>query len=299
MSFSNIKRGIDKFINKIKKIFGFSKVEGKIIIAIGGRGGGKTETAKQLCRELKGKKFVFEFDRNGDFIELNEKDKDEYRDIPNCTIIEDGEVELEAGLYINEDFSMLTKEGEAKYLELLKHIRHKGINIIIITHSIGQIPNNILHVVNCLLLYKNAGITPQKLATLITPKKAYAIKRALSNLKEYEYYFISLEDEAWVSQPIDNRDVKILKDYLNGKLKELEDIRTDNNNEGDKEDKRRANAKKPEIEDAISKGMSYDLIAKRYDTKKSYIMKIASEMRRRGVKLPDRRGKEWRRRMRR
>ena len=295
MGFSNIKTGIDRLINKIKKIFGVSKVEGKIIIAIGGRGSGKTETAKQLCKELKGKKFVFEFDRNGDFVELNEKDREEYKDIPNCTIIEDDETELEAGLYINEDFSMLTKEGEAKYLELLKHIRHKGINIVIITHSIGQIPNNILHGANCLLLYKNAGVTPQKLATLITPKKAYAIKRASSNLKEYEYYFISLENEAWVSHPIGNRDVEVIKDYLNGKLDGLEDIVTDNNND-DKEDKRRANAKKSEIERLISMGMSYDWIAAICDTKKSYIMKLASEMRRRGMELPDRRSREWRRR---
>jgi len=296
MSFGKIiKRGIDEFINKIKNIFGLSKVEGKIIIVIGGRGSGKTETAKHLCKEFKGKKFVFEFDRYGDFMELNEKDKEEYKDISNCTIIEDDETELEAGLYINEDFSMLTKEGEAKYLELLKHIRHKGINIVIITHSIGQIPNDILHVANCLLLYKNAGVTPQKLATLITPKKAYAIKRELSNLKEYEYYFISLEDEAWISHPISNRDVKVIKDYLNGKLKELEDIRTDNNND-DKEDKRMANAKKSEIEILISRGFPYDLIARICDTKKSYIMKLASEIRRRGAKLPDRRSREWRRR---
>jgi len=136
-----IKKGIDKFITKIKEIIGKSGAEGKILILIGGRGSGKTETIKNLCNEVKGKKYVFEFNKDGEFVELNDKDKKEYSNIKDCAIIEDMDnQDIEAGLYINEDFSKPTRDGEAVYLDLIKHTRHKGINIMIVTHTLNQIP---------------------------------------------------------------------------------------------------------------------------------------------------------------
>lgn len=165
--------------------------------------------------------------------------------------------------------------------------------MMIIAHTIGQIPNDILHQSNCLILYKNAGITAQKLATLITPKKAYTVKKALSDLKDYEYYFISIEDELWHNST-ENRDVEIIKKYLKGKIKgELLEIKTDREKKKG-EDGRKKNAKTRKIKEAIRQGRDYLWIAEEYDTTSGYLRKIASEMRKNKEPILDRRRKEWR-----
>ncbi len=283
-------------MSQAKRLVGYPTVEGKILILIGGRGSGKTETAKQLCKELRGPKSVFELNSNGEFTPLNDKDRKEYEAIRGVTIVTGDDTEFQPGLFINEDFSGLTGDGEAKYLEWLKHIRHKGINVVIVTHTLKQIPENILQTSNCLLLYKNAGMSAQKLATLITTRKAYAIKAALSSLNDYEYYFLSIEDELW-HNPTENRDAGIIKKYLQGKIRgELHEIETDKQKQHH-EDLRKKNAKTPHIREAIRQGRDYTWITAEYQTSYNYVKKIASEMRTSNGEIPDRRRKDWRRRI--
>ena len=290
-----IKKGIQWLTTRIKRLIGQSKISGKSIILLGGRGCGKSETVKQVCRLLKGNKFIFEFNKDGEFTEINEKDEEEYRKIKDCILLEHCEEnsDIENGLLVNEDFSKLTRDGEAKYLDLMKHLRHKGLNILIVTHSLKQIPDDILRISEILMLYKKAGITAQKLSTLITPKKAYAIKKALSDLDQYQYYFISLEDELWY-KPTENRDVDIIDKYLKGKGKKyLQAIETKKET---REDKRKKDAKTPKIKEAIKKGKNYTWIKQEYQTTNGYLRKLTSEMRTQGEQLPDRRTREWKKR---
>ena len=94
----------DRFSDSIKLIM--KQVEhGQVIILLGQRGRGKSETVKSLCKKLSGHKYVVRLNENLCAIHMNPDDKKDYTKLPRCKVIEDTEdIIWESGIYIFEDF---------------------------------------------------------------------------------------------------------------------------------------------------------------------------------------------------
>lgn len=193
---------------------------GKVVVILGSKGSGKTETTKTLCRRLKGYKFVLSPDSNMNPQPLLPSVKAAYAHIKKCTIIENNSPNWQPGLYIIEDFPTLNSQAEQQLYNVLTKVRHHKINVILIAHQYGVINNKIFNLADYILLYQNAIITPHQL----NPKvgglgNGHAINRALKNLKQYHYILISCNDSKWANPFIDSRDTKILQQALRGQLK--------------------------------------------------------------------------------
>ena len=208
-------RGLDKLLTNRK-----STQYGKLIVILGMKGSGKTESVKTLCNRLSGHKFVLSPNSNMNPQPLLPSVKKSYTNIPNCTIVEKKLPILQAGLYIIEDFPTLNPQAEQGLYSVLSKARHTKTNFIIIAHQYGVINKKIFDFADYILLYQNAAITPHQL----NPKvgglgNGHAINRALKDLKQYQYIIISCNDSTWTNPFIDSQDTKKLQRALRGQLK--------------------------------------------------------------------------------
>lgn len=277
-----------KIIEQLKRLIDllntkFGNIEyGKLIILIGGRGSGKSESVKTLCKNVSRHKYVVKF--NGDLrpIALSQDDKKEYMDIPRCHIIESEEkINWHDGLFIFEDFPELFEKADKELYNQVINIRHTFLNFIIVCHDISILSKKILKQANAILLYKDANITPHQLASKVGGlKQGWAINRALQELGEYEHLFISFDHKRWHNPALDSRNIKPLHRMLRKKLKEtdLAEItypkkttkKTVNN------DKK---WKKTDIQRLIEQEYVTPDIAKIVDTSSAYVWKTKCEMR--------------------
>jgi len=217
----------DKFIDNVKVILK-QVTNGQVVILLGQRGKGKSETIKSLCKSIGGKKYAIYLDRHLSAIPMNPDDKKDYNKISGCKVIEDNaDILWEPGLYIFEDFPNLTEDASNELYDRVKTARHYGMNFLIVAHDYMVLKNMIFKHANAILLYQDAVITPHQ----FNPKvgglgEGHAISRALKDLKQYHYIFVSFDFKKWHNPPLDSRDVGILIKSIRGNLKssDLSDI---------------------------------------------------------------------------
>jgi hypothetical protein len=196
---------------------------GKLIIILGQKGTGKSETIKHLCRELSGYKFVVRLDNNLNPLPMHINDKQDYQKIKDCTVIENGHITWEEGLFIIEDYPYLRSSAESTLYSLLANARHYRMNFILIAHQYSVINKKIFDFANYILLYKDAVITAHQLNRKVGGLgNGHAVIRGLNNLKKYNYYLISCDHKKWHNPSLNSRKVKPLRRAVRGWLKETE-----------------------------------------------------------------------------
>ena len=272
---------LKRFVDSLNIKFGKANY-GKLIILIGGRGTGKSESIKTLCKNVSRDKYVVKF--NGDLrpIALSQDDKKEYMDIPKCHIIESEEnIKWSSGLFVFEDFPELYEKADKELYNQVISSRHTFLNFIIICHDIGILSKKILKQANAILLYKDANVTPHQLAPKVGGlKQGWAIYRALQDLKKYEYLFISFDDKRWHNPALNSRNIKPLYQMLRKKLRDADLSKiwypkksTKKVVNNDKE------WKKTKIQQLMKQRKSAPDIADTLDTSSEYVWKIKCEMR--------------------
>ena len=276
--------------------------DGKVIIVIGGRGNGKSELVKKFCRSLSGTKYILKVDENLNPTEISRDDKDDYKKIPGCRLIENKEdmesalnengknlsnkdeedrsIDLPSGLTIFEDFPALSQEGEKAIYNIVKDCRHKKVNLIIIAHDYKVLKNSVFKHASAICIFKDAAINAPQLNTRLNDlSKAHAIIRAKSDLGNYQYIFVSFDDRKWHKDFLNNRDVEILRKFLRGKLseKDLSDI--DYPKKNSRYSPVRQKTKRRCIEEMIKENkMDLPSIAKAIGTSDAYVWKVKHYM---------------------
>ncbi len=271
--------------DKIKSV-STSTATGKLVIIIGNKGTGKSETIKYLCKHISGHKFIIAPDSTLQPRPLHPDDKKEYSAIPNCHPVEGQTIEWQPGLYVLEDFPSLDKDAEQELYNLLKDARHEGMTFVIVAHQYKAINKRIFDFADYILLYKNATITAHQLAPKIGGMgNGWAVQRGIKQLKQYQYYLISCDDHKWHNPPLDSRNAEVLRRAVRGWLKpaELSDISFPKQTTTSSTSNRKT--KKQTIQRMIQDGKSYNDILQavkaQYDsaTSEAYIWKIKCEMR--------------------
>lgn len=271
---------------------------GKLIIVIGGRGNGKSELVKELCKIISGKKYVIKVDENLNPTKIPEDDKHDYGKIPGCYLIEredsidelsdvDDEyknTDIPSGLIIFEDFPALSEKGKRAIYNSVKDCRHEKTNYIIIAHDYDVLKETVFKHASAICIFKDAAINALQLNTRLNDlSKAHAVMRAKRNLKEYQYIFVSFDDKKWHKNFLDSRNVDVLRRFLRGKLNDddLQDI----DYPKDKKTKSSPNTetKKHQIEKLIEKGVDIPTIVKTFETSEAYVWKIRHYMRRKYI----------------
>ena len=264
-----------RIVDRIMQLFGHVNNNGKLIILIGTRGTGKSETVKVLCRNLPGRKYIIH--PNQDFLPqpIHEDERATYQRIRNCILIENEEgVEWEPGYYILEDFPMLTPQAGREFYNELTVARHHGVNIIIIAHEYSVI-RRVFHHANALLLYHGAVISSQALNQRVGGNgRGYAITRAVADLPFFYYRLISFDHSLWANIQIDSRNTDLVVNLLQGHLNpnQLSAIDYPRRNNGNPAGHHENKAE--DIKILLQEGFSPDEIAIALETSSAYVWKV-------------------------
>ena len=272
----------DKFNDGIKRINDLIKVKrkqvthGQVIILLGQRGKGKSETVKSLCRKISGNKYVVTLDANLSAIPTNPDDKEDYKKLPGCTVIEkNADILWEPGLYIFEDFPILTKNASNDLYNKIKTARHHGLNFLIVAHDYRVLRNTVFPHSNAILLYQDPVITPHQLAPKVGGLGfGYSISRALKDLQQYHYIFVSFDHKMWHNPFLDSRDVDVLTKAVRGNLisSELSNIYYPKKAKN-KISKPKRDTKTELLDPLLQIGLSTDEICSALDTTPGFIWK--------------------------
>jgi hypothetical protein len=271
-------------INKV-----YNKEEyGKVIILLGQKKTGKSETIKTLCKEISGDKHIVKFDEKFLPTKIADDERKDWRKIPGCKLIENEKQLCDAsGNFIFEDFPCLDEECIKLIYNKIKDSRHDGYlaNYFIIAHSYKVIKGTVLDFANAILIYRDAPIKPQQIgARLGNLGHGHAIDRAKNELKEYHYLFVSLDNKKWCNPSINSRDVSILKKILKNKLKEDELKEIHYPKKSDKLVKPKKETKREIIEQMFKDGFEQEDILNSVKTTSGYIWKVKVYMKKRYVK---------------
>jgi hypothetical protein len=264
-----------RIVDRIRQLFGNVNNDGKLIILIGTRGTGKSETIKVLCRNLPGQKYIIR--PNQDFLPqpIHEDERGTYQRIRNCTLVENEEdFEWEPGYYVLEDFPMLTSQAGREFYNELIVARHHGINIIILAHEYSVIRRVFPHA-NALLLYHGAVISPQALNQRVGGNgRGYAITRAVADLPIYSYRLISFDHSLWTNTQINSRNIDLVINLLQGHLNpnQLSAIDYPRRNVGNPAGHNENKAE--DIKILLQEGFSPDEIATALETSSAYVWKV-------------------------
>jgi hypothetical protein len=278
---------LKKFGQTIKQ--GFNKEEyGKVIVLIGQKKTGKSETVKALCKNLKCDKYIIKFNSDLTLDKIPDDDKKDWKKIKGCNLIEDvNKLSETSGFLILEDLPLLTGNEQAKIYNMLKDSRHKGYqaNYLIVVHNYEAIRKTIIGFANAILIYKDAPINHFQIGDRLGDySMGHAVKRAKQDLKDFHYIFISLDNKKWCNPSIDSRDVTILKKFLKGKLKEDELKKIYYPKKSDKLLKPREKTKRDIIEQMINEGYKQEEISVKVDTSIEYIWKVKSNLKKRYIR---------------
>lgn len=213
-----LSRLIDSLKTKLKLVN-----YGHVIILIGQRGTGKSETIKTLCNSISGMKYVVRFDSELNPLSMHDDDERDYEKLPGCHIIEnDEEFTWEPGLFIMEDFPSLSESAKQALYNQIKDARHTQLNFLIIAHDYNVLKDTVFRHANSILLFRDSSITEHQLAPRLGGTQAgglqrgHAIRRALADLKQYHYRLVSFDNNKWIQHQIDSRDASILKKIVRG-----------------------------------------------------------------------------------
>jgi hypothetical protein len=258
---------------------------GKVIILLGTRGSGKSETIKSLCRNLGGQKYIVHFDQELIPLPLHDDERNIYSRLPGCNIIEnEDEFDWHPGIFVMEDFPFLSEEARQTLYNVIIDARHTRMNFLIVAHDYQVLRRTVFQHANAILLYRNAVISPQQLAPRVNGlSSGFAIHRALNVLPEHHYRFISFDERRWVNASIDSRDTRALSRLTRGLLSvdELSDItyprRQNVANRVERETKR------SRIESLIEEGRNSPEIARAVDTSPEYVWKVKCYMKKRYI----------------
>jgi|GEM_PF-5183510 len=257
---------------------------GKVIILLGTRGSGKSETIKSLCRNLSGQKYIVRFDEDLSPLPLHADEREIYSRLPACNLIEnDDELDWHPGIFVMEDFPSLSEEARQSLYNVIINIRHLRMNFLIVAHDYQVLRRTVFQHANAIMLYRNAVISPQQLAPRINGLSGgFAINRALNDLPEYHYRFVSFNTRRWVNSSINSRDIRLLSRLIRGQLSadELSDITYPRRQN---ECRREQETKRSTIESLIEEGLSPIEIATALDTSPDYIWKIKCYMKKRYI----------------
>ena len=272
-----------RFIDNIK-VLTKQVTFGQVIILLGLRGKGKSETIKSLCKRISGKKYIVMVDENLSALPMNPEDKKDYEKLPGCKVIEkDQDIKWESGTYIFEDFPMLTDKSNVEFYNKIKTARNFGLNFIIIAHDYKVLKGTTFSQSNAILLYQDAVITPHQLNPKIGGlKEGFAINRALLNLPKYHYIFVSFDHKKWANPSIDSKKTDILGKAIRGNLKkeQLQDINYPKKTLTTKISTNKK-TKRAEIISMLKIGSSYEEIKDKLKTSLDTIYKIKSQEKRR------------------
>lgn len=198
----------------------FGNVEyGKLIILLGERGTGKSETVKRLCNSLHGNKYVVHFDENLEPLPIHQDDRESYQNINGCQIIEnDEEIQWNPGIFIMEDFPRLTERGQIELYNQIRNIRHTQMNFLIVAQDYDAVKGIVFRHSNVICLYQNAAITPHQFKPRFGGglRPGWGIYHALQDLNQYHYILVSLEHRGWIRNQLNSRDTNILYQYIRG-----------------------------------------------------------------------------------
>lgn len=258
---------------------------GKVIILLGTRGSGKSETIKSLCRNLGGQKYIVHFDQDLSPLPLHADERGIYSRLPGCNLIEnEDEFEWHPGIFVMEDFPSLSEEARQELYNLIINARHTRMNFIIVAHDYQVLRRTVFQHANAIMLYRNAVISPQQLSPRVNGLSGgFAVHRALSDLPEYHYRFVSFNDRRWVNSSIDSRDTRLLSRLIRGSLSadELSEITYPRRqNEANRVERV---TKRSRIEHLIEEGHSSSDIARAVDTSPDYVWKVKCYMKRRYI----------------
>lgn len=280
-----MKNWLKRFGDKIKGTFNKEEY-GHLIILLGQRKTGKSETVKTLCKQTSGPKYVVKFNEELIPTKIPKDDKKDWKKIPNVTIIETT-AQLKnqgSGLLIIEDYPALSTKAKRSLYNKIKDSRHQGYqaNYIIIAHDYSVIKGKIYNQANAILIYKDAAIKPNHLDPKVGGlKQGWAIKRAKDEIQKFQYIFISFDHKRWHNQVhLDSRNTKVLKQAIKGKLKSkhLQDISYPK--KSNTTSKTQTKTKKSDIIKMLKQGKDYTEIKKKKKTSLDTIYKIKSQERR-------------------
>lgn len=256
---------------------------GKVIILLGTRGTGKSETIRSLCRNLSGQKYIVRFDENLSPLPLHDDERGIYSRVPGCNLIEsDDEFEWQPGIFVMEDFPSLTEIARQSLYNVIINVRHTRMNYLIAAHDYEVLRRLVFRQANAILLYRGAVITPQQLAPRVSGlSNGFAIHRALNDLPRYHYRLVSFDTSRWINNAIDSREVAQLAGIVRGRLseEELTDITYPPRNQLER--RAEQETKLSITERLIEEGFSATEIATALDTSPEYVWKIKSNMKRR------------------
>ena len=264
----------DRFYDKVD-VMKKQVTYGQVIILLGLRGKGKSETIKNLCNTISGKKYVISLDKDLSPIPTNDGDKREYNKLSGCKVIEkEKDIRWESGVYILEDFPILTGNANTELYNKIKTARHFGMNFIIVAHDYKVLKNTVFNHANAILIYQDPVITPHQLKPKVGGLgNGYAILRAVKDLQQYHYIFISFDHKKWHNPSLDSRDVGILKKTIRGNLQssKLSDINYPK--KAKTSTKSKNNTRKKLIEILLKEGLTPNQIASGLNTTPDYIWK--------------------------
>jgi len=267
-----------KLIDKLKVKLKLVKY-GNLILLIGQRGTGKSETIKTLCKSISGNKYIVRFDENLSPLPMHNDDKKTYENIPKCIVIENQkDIDWKPGLFVMEDFPSLSESAKRDLYNQIKDARHTQMNFIIVAHDYKVLKDSVFKHSNCILLYQDSVITPHQLKPKVGGlAQGHAIDRALNELPKYNYIFVSFDYKKWHNPSINSRKVDILSKAIRGNLNEheLSDISYP------KKQKIQSNTKKQtkraDVISLLKDGKSYGEIRRKLDTSLDTIYKIKSQ----------------------
>jgi hypothetical protein len=260
---------------------------GHVIILIGQRKTGKSETVKTLCRQISGDKYIIKFDENLLPTQIPIDDKKDYVKIPGCKVIEsiDQLNETSAGLLIIEDFPDLTDEGKRAIYNKIKDSRHEGYqaNYIIVAHDYKVLKDTVFDQANAILIYRDAAIQPTQLKPRVGLSNGHTIDRAKSDLKQFHYIFVSFDTKQWCNPFLDSRDVNILKKAIRGQQRNLELKEIEYPRKAMLLRKPKRMTKTEFIEALLMIGLTSEEIATGLDTSPEYIWKVKVYLKKRYI----------------
>lgn len=273
------------------RIRGRHERKGKILALIGGMGSGKSTTARAILKRLSGRKVVINLQHTFD-----KEDRELYEEA-GAHVLDDlinrevADIPEGEAILVHEDFPKMPTSTALKFYNKIIQGRHAGIDTLIVCHDPSVLSKDVFTKTNYFAFFSGAGITTKKLLSILPLEQARSVAKRVSELKlgDYCYYFLSNDHKRWLNPPINGRDVDVLGNALNDKIKggDLSDI--PHIVKGETGQQRPSN--KPLIEKEIIAGGDYRGIADKYGVTYGYVRVVRTELSKRGMKLPDRRKK--------